>query len=586
MRSVPPHSPTPKAPFLRRVAATVFGIAVLVVPAPAMAAPAAERLETPIASASTQSDVAVSLVKLRVPLIKSTAAHPEACDWIQYVRFRSFTGPTDPMQASSVAVLMPGILEGAMALEPLARNAVREAKRRGRDIEVWALDRRGNCLEDLTGLNAYEASGNFTDATDYYFRGATINGRKFKGFKYGTEVLRDIGLAQTVNDYYSVMTNELPDQAWREQHVICGGHSLGGPLTQVFAGWDFDGKRETTTDAGYRQCAAFAGFESMLDLDPTQDYPQLKFAINVLTLGQVDIVRKAGLEAIKKRQIPAIVPLDGVDPISAMAIEAIGTAAYKDPDGLATPLVKSLPYNSSLDSFFHLAGSTDLSRLLFSKDSVRHYAYTNAALLGQLFDDNGTPISAIRASFGFFDNAKAMRRNRLADQFAHIPLANWALQKNNLFVPRKAGPGVPVTGWVNYDELGPDQIGPGLTNPGTEVTDAEQFARIQFEGPTNFTEPYFPLRVITDLTSFYGHDKGGDLKNFTYRHPTARKPRMQSLGGSGVQIKAKLGGPDPFVIQPGYEHVDAVTAAEQQNNGKPEGSTKVLVDMIEKVVPR
>lgn len=533
-----------------------------------------------------QADVAVSLVKLRVPLIKSTAAHPEACDWIQYVRFRSMTGPTESMQASSVAVLMPGILEGAMALEPLARNAVREAKRRGRDIEVWALDRRGNCLEDLTGLNKFEATGNFKDATDYYFQGGAIDGQKFKGFKYGTEVLRDIGLAQTVNDYYSVLTNELPSQPWREKHVVCGGHSLGGPLTQVFAGWDFDGKLATNDDAGYRQCAAFVGFESMLDLDPTQDYPALKTAINLLTLGNVDIVRKGGLEGITKRQLPATVPLDGVDPISAMAIEAIGTAAFKDPDGLATPLVKSLPYNKSLDTFFHLAGSTDLSRLLFSKDSVRQYSYTNAALLGQLFDDNGTPISAIRASFGFFDNAGAMRRNRLAQQFAQIPLANWALQSNNLFVPRKAGPGVPVTGWVNYNELGPAQLGPGLTEKATEVTDATQFARIQFEGPTNFTEPYFPLRVITDLTSFYGHDKGGDLKNFTYRHPTARKPRIQSLGLSGVQKKAKLGGPDPAVWQYGYEHVDAITAAETQNNGQPEGSTKVLVDMIDKVVPR
>ena len=584
MRTVPLLISRPLSPRLRRLSAALLGAAVLAVPASASAA--VDRIETPIPSASLQNDVAASLVKLHVPMMKVTAAHPPACDWIQYVRFRSMTGPTESMKASSVAVLMPGILEGAMALEPLARNAVREAKRRGRDIEVWALDRRANCLEDHTGLDKYEATGNFKDATDYYFQGAAIDGQKFKGFKYGTEVLRDIGLAQTVNDYYSVLTNELPSQPWRESHVLCGGHSLGGPLTQVFAGWDFDGKLATNDDAGYRQCAAFVGFESMLDLDPTQDYASLKFAINLLTLGQVDIVRKAGVEGITKRQLPAMVPLDGVDPISAMAIEAIGTAAYKDPTGLATPLVKALPYNKSLDSFFHMAGSTDLSRLLFSKDSVRQYSYTNAALLGQLFDDNGSPISAIRASFGFFDNANAMRRNLLAAQFTNIPLANWALQRNNLFVPRKAGPGVPVTGWVNYNELGPGQLGPGLTEKATEVTDATQFARIQFEGPTNFTEPYFPLRVITDLTGFYGHDRGGDLANFTYRHPTARKPRIESLGLSGVQKKAALGGPDPSVWQYGYEHVDAITAAEVQNNGKPEGSTKVLVDMIDKVVPR
>ena len=554
---------------------------------PTSAQAAVERVETPIQSASPQVDVAASLVKIKVPLTGRVAQHPEACDWLQYVRFRSITGPTVSMEADSVAVLMPGIMEGAMALEPLARNAVREAKRRGKDIEVWALDRRANCLEDLTGLDKYEQTGNPKDATDYYFKGAAIDGQKFKGFKWGTEILRDIGLAQIIKDYHAVIVNELPSQPWREQHVICGGHSLGGPLTQVFAGWDFDFNPKTTEDAGYRQCAAFVGFESMLDLDPTQDFPLLKAAINAVFLGRVDFARNVGREGIKRGLIPRTVPIDGMDPISAMMFETVGTASFKDPNGLASPLLSSIPYNSQVDTFLHLAGSTDISRLLFSKDSVRKNQYTNRALLGQFFDDNGTPVSPIRASFGFFDDPAKLRRNRIADQINPIPLANWALQKsNNLFVPRTVKPGGPVTGWVNYDELTAKQTGPGLTNPGTEVTDADDFSRIQFEGPTNFIEPYFPLRAITDLISFYGHDKGGDLAPFTYRHATAKKPRIQSLGGEGVQLTAKLGGPDPFVVQPGYGHVDAVTAAEKQNSGKPEGSTKVLVDMIDRVVPQ
>ena len=111
-------------------------------------------------------------------------------------------------------------------------------------------------------------------------------------------------------------------------------------------------------------------------------------------------------------------------------------------------------------------------------------------------------------------------------------------------------------------------------------------ARVLHEGPTNFVEPYMPMRIVTDLTSWYGGDRRGDLGGFIYQHPTRNKPRMESLGGSGVAAKAHLGSPDPFVMNPGYEHVDSIMAAERQNSGKPEGSSSMVVNMIDKVVPR
>ena len=42
----------------------------------------------------------------------------------------------------------------------------------------------------------------------------------------------------------------IPDQRVRARKVICGGHSLGGPLTAAFASWDFDG--ETRSDGRRR----------------------------------------------------------------------------------------------------------------------------------------------------------------------------------------------------------------------------------------------------------------------------------------------------------------------------------------------
>ncbi|MEH3054328.1 MAG: hypothetical protein PGN13_10030 [Patulibacter minatonensis] len=568
----------------RLVHAVLFVLASLLIPVSVAAA--AERVEEPFASASPQADVTQSLVKIKVPLPARTAAHPEACDWLQYVRWRSADGPAKSADADSVVVLMPGILEGAMAFDVLARNSIREAARRGRHIEVWGLDRRANCLEDLTGVKAYGRTGNLDDLLGYYWRGKTVDGRTFDGFDRNNRVLKDIGMAQTVNDVYAVMTNETPSQAWREQHLVCGGHSLGGPIFQIFGGWDFDGDRRTNDDAGYRQCAGFVGFESTLDLDPTTDAKWLQGLIATVFLGRRDAARTAGYAAIKAGLIPARADIGGADPRSALFMEAVAADASRNPGGDATALLRGMPYSKTMYDYFHTVGSASLNKMLFTKDSIRQYRYTNMGLLGQLLDDNGAPFSAVRASFGFFDGAP-VRRNLLPGQLCQVPVLCWAFQPNQMFLPAYPTRTTPLMGWKNYDQVGgKGQPGEGSTSPQSEVTDANDLARLLHEGPTNFMEPYMPTRIVTDLTSWYGGDRFGDLSHFFYNHPLRNKPRMESLGGSGVANKAKLGSPDPFVMNPGYEHVDSITAAERQNNGKPEGSTKVVVDMVDAVVPR
>src|ERR1700712_383643 len=417
---------------------------------PSISSAAVERIETPVISTSPESDVAESLVQLHVPLPASAAPHPAACDWIQYLRFRSVTGPTDPMKADAVTVLMPGIMEGATAFDPLARNTIRAAKREGRNVEVWALDRRSNCLEDLTGVNRYEQSGDFHDATNYYFHGAAIDGKTFAGWDTNDRVLADIGMKQTMDDYYAVLTNELPSQPWREHHVLCGGHSLGGPLTQIFAGWDFDGNPKTTPDAGYRQCAAFVGFESMLDLDPTTDSPLLKQLINMVSLGQPGFLRKDSITSLLRGTVPRRIDLEGADPVSAIVDEMIGTAAYKDPNGSATALMQAIPHEKQLDAYWHLSGSVSAWRFLTSHDSIRDYQYTNAGLLGQLFDDNGAAFDGIRASFGFFSGAP-LRRSHFDDDAAQIPGISIAFEPNGNVLPRVQKPGGPLMGWTNYN---------------------------------------------------------------------------------------------------------------------------------------
>ena len=115
----------------------------------------AERTEQRVASAAPDAkQVTESYVRVKAPLPASVGAHPEACDWVSYLRFRNAGGPRSPSDADAVITAMPGFLSGAGPFDQLARNFVRTMDARGKNVEFWALDRRSNCLEDHRGLRA------------------------------------------------------------------------------------------------------------------------------------------------------------------------------------------------------------------------------------------------------------------------------------------------------------------------------------------------------------------------------------------------------------------------------------------------
>jgi len=66
---------------------------VLAVPAACLGA---DRTEQRVASAAPDAKlVTESYVRIRAPLPASAGAHPEACDWVSYLRFRNADGPRD-----------------------------------------------------------------------------------------------------------------------------------------------------------------------------------------------------------------------------------------------------------------------------------------------------------------------------------------------------------------------------------------------------------------------------------------------------------------------------------------------------------
>lgn len=558
-----------------RLLAAVIVSAVPATPAAAPAAPAtpaAERIEAPVESSSAQTGVAVSLVRLHAPLPASAAAHPEACDWIQYLRFRRADASGDPADADAVTVLMPGNLEGATAFDPLARSSVREAARRGRTIEVWATDRRANCLEDSAGLEAMERSGDPQDYLDYYYGGRELGGRRFGGWRQDPKVLADLGVAQSVADYHAILTRELPDQAWRERHVICGGHSLAGALVELYASWDFDGDRSTTTDAGYRQCAGFLGLETLLDIGLTSGEPASVRALQPIVPGIRYAFGDPARRALRAGTLLRHEELLGIGPETMAMMEAASILAAREPQADAMPWLRSIPQGASLRAYDALAGSATLAEYAGRRARLTDLRFTYAGLLGHMFDDNGSVLSVIRASFGAPVGAPLIR-NRLPEQL-QLPGVDWLFRPGRVMIPRRLSP-QPLSGWRDYDELA---AAGAFTNPASEVTSARDFARILHEGPTNFTESWFPTRIVTDIGAVGAGDRGGGMAGAVHPHPTRRKPRFAILASGGVILPGHIRPLDPYVVLPGYEHLDVLTAAERQNDGRPEGSSTALVD--------
>ena len=137
-------------------------------------------------------------------------------------------------RARTVVVLVPGFIRGAGSLRLVAREIARRA-----GVQVWALDRRANALEDHSILDLGEPYKSF----DYYLRFAEVDGRRHVAADARTAPFaRGWGLRVSLDDLRQVVRRA---RAGRRR-VILGGHSFGATTALSYAVWDFAGR------AGYR----------------------------------------------------------------------------------------------------------------------------------------------------------------------------------------------------------------------------------------------------------------------------------------------------------------------------------------------
>ncbi|MER7545253.1 hypothetical protein ABTW95_19855 [Spirillospora sp. NPDC127506] len=568
----------PRGPLRSFVPLTVLAASALA--AGALAGPVsareAGRSETPVPSGSPVTDVVESAVRVKVPLPASAGPHPEACDWLSYLRFRHEDGPAEPARADRILVAQPGILEGAGAFDSVARNTVSAAAKRGKHIEFWALDRRSNCLEDRTGLQAGLRAKDVHLAVDYYYRQKEVDGRKFAGYQSNDQVkwLQNVGLEQTVRDQYDLMVHELPDQAARKQKMLCGGHSLGGVLTAYFAEWDFDGNHATTDDAGYNQCSGYfaldtriaKGLPGMGGEVPEDWVPLVEFGAGAVQAGLETGVIPRALSA------PAVVNTETMN-----LLGIAGLAANLDPDGVSD-LAAYVPSGFNQDMTYRLLFSKDYPTFLKGSPTVKDFRFTNAAALGGLLDDNSQPLAFMQASVGFWDGGRIVDKEFPApNNLDELGLGGLSrlLGKEKKAIPDE--PGGPLYTWRNYDRVGaPDdpvyksKDGTPFTSAGKEVTDIAELARSLSEHPLDFTEHYFPTKMVTDIALA---GAPGIADDAVHEGGIAANPILNLEAGDG------LGFSDPQpgdVVAPGYQHLDVLTASAVQNGGEPEPVSTAL----------
>jgi hypothetical protein len=132
----------------------------------------------------------------------------------------------------------------------------------------------------------------------------------------------------------------------------------------------------------------------------------------------------------------------------------------------------------------------------------------------------------------------------------------------------------PLYTWRDYDRIGaPDDPGYRTSDgrlfstPDEEVTELAELARSLAEHPLDFTEHYFPTKLVTDIQL---HTSPQITRFVVHPGGLTAKPVITLLAGNGLLAGRPLPPERNVVIAGGYEHLDVLTAAPVQNSGRPE----------------
>ena len=185
-----------------------------------------------------------------VTAIAAAPAATQAATPVAFERIAGVTSPGTPAKydkvgilrigarsAPNVLVLNPGTSSSAAYFAPMAKTVVQQAP----DWQVWAVERRENLLEDHSMFNRGKA-GTATSAQVFgYYLGYLDDDSITDHFQFIPDAdvayAKQWGMATQMGDLRKVV-QKAKKQA---DHVVVGGHSLGGTMTTAYATWDFGG---------------------------------------------------------------------------------------------------------------------------------------------------------------------------------------------------------------------------------------------------------------------------------------------------------------------------------------------------------
>ncbi|MCG8314486.1 MAG: hypothetical protein MI976_14860 [Pseudomonadales bacterium] len=548
------------------------------------------------------------VVDINLVTLPATEAAPEgapdACNNLNILRIKSKFGPQDAEQADAVFLMVPGVLEGANAFEFMGRQMVYMAQQeQGRFIEVWGMDRRSNCLEDLTGVQLAEQTDDIelgiNQVIDYYYEKKPLEGKTFTGFLRSRQLpfLSEFGMRQTTLDIKAIIDHMMPTPGVSKNKLFLGGHSLGGIHTSLFLAWDFDGDPTTEEDAGYNLVAAAFGLDTQL----TPVIDGLYFgtaAIPAEVMTHLDVTMTAAdasssendperntyerqLALLRQGTIPRNVDIPGIFTPEILALpEFIALAAAKAPD-TDSRLIDRVPKSLALQTITRFLHSRYLPNI-FRKPLLKDFNYTNEALVGLFFDDDFEPLGFLQTGLGFVDGGPVVRKWKILDTLKIIPGVDVALQQlfgvTQLYIASNAGPNRfqfgkgPLYGWAHRDEIGdlddPDFMDVSGTKRFTylenEPVDMDDFVRALYVGETNLTEWYFPVRIMLDsfiASKPFAPDFGIDVL-----HPTGVENIDSIVFTANQGVKPINNGNaiirnQTLIDLPGYTHLDPMFEA-------------------------
>ena len=447
VRPQPPASPARGLSKRRTPWAVLAGLLACGEPVPEPPPPPPPPYVPPPASTLVDSaPVAIRREVLRVaapapppnPNATAFAETPPENNFVRVVRYRLDSEP--PRPARAIAVLMPGFLGGAGSFEPLARALVRRSAPDAA-IEVWAIDRRSNFLEDHHGLDVAEVRGDPELASRYYFAGDEVEGRRFPGLlsQEQTAFMSEWGLATTISDLQAVLG--LVPTAGRKSHVVLIGHSLGASIVEEYAAWDFTGR------PGYEDLAGLVLIDGTTGAEGNATPP---ISLTQYQDGLGGSFPRPGLSKIRSRDRFYTLPLLGSEIYVTAGISAL-RAAWRPMDVVSDP-----DRDSAL-------------RVLLGLNAVP--ALTNRAALGFSFDRAYNALSFAAVSCGVGTGGRIEKyRSLLGADLLHPtdPAATYD--------------------WVDFDKTQP-----------TGHTALTDLAQAWFHGPgLDFAEWYFPARLALD----------------------------------------------------------------------------------------